>query len=412
MYINMTQPHPWLREFEVEIEPERVKQKFDEAIDQILKDVDIPGFRRGHAPRDLVERKFSSMLEAQTANDLIREAYAQAIEEQKLRPLKARPLTDYELTPDRRLKFKFSLEVLPEFEVKDYLGIPLRKPEPRGFDAEFERRIRNLQERLADYTSVNRPAQPGDYVLCDYVITDENGNEVAQKTNTLMEVGSSSNFPEVNAELIGVNPGDERDFRVRLPDDFQPKEYAGRLLAFHLGVRSIKEKHLPEIDEEFAQNLGYTSLDELRVVLNESILKDQEEEVRQALLDQIHQYLLERVDVEPPPSLVDEALEEIQLRLKLSDKELEHERERLAAIARRKAVFNMIIARIAQQENIEVTDEERDQILNDYVADNRISLEQAEILKERESFRYRLLEDKVMSFLLEKAQITRPEEPS
>lgn len=409
MQLTMTEPKPWLRELEIEIEGEKVKAKIDQTVAQLLDEAAVPGFRKGHVPRSIIESRFGAEIESQTATDLVREAYEAAIEEKHLHPIRSGEVKDYELTPDKRIRFKIELEVVPEFELKPYTGIAIERHEPTGFDAEFDRRLNALRERLSTYTPLSRPSQNGDFLMVDYTTTRYDsldasaGKQVDKRSNIMLHVGDSENFPELNQQLAGLNPGDEKDVTIRLPADYADKELAGKQLVYHFGVRGIKEKHVPELDEEFAKNLGFENLDALRVWLNDEILADREKDIEGDLLNQIHNWLIAQHEFAVPPSFQEEVYQ--QLLAQVEAAETPELKERVTPIAEKKARFQIIIARIAEKEDIEVSDEERDKVLDDYIARTKTPPGELEQLRERESFRYRLLEEKVMRFLLGKANI-------
>lgn len=404
MQITMTEPKPWLREMTVEVEADRVKQKTEETVNLLLERAEVPGFRKGRIPRELVERRFAREIEGQVAQDLIEEASKEALEQHAVKAIKTPELSEYELTPDKTLKFKLSFEVLPEFELKDYLGIPVKAPEPTGFDAEFERRLEHLRDRLASYTPVSRPSQAGDYLMADYAVTDDAGAQLDKRTNVMFHIGDHTNFPELNEQLAGLNPGDEKDIVVHIPADYDDKKFAGRTMNYHLGIRSIKVKELPEVDEDFAANLGYDSLDHMRVTLNQEIMADRDREAEAEELNQIYRHLVENHNFDPPPSLVQEIYEDLLLTYKLEDGP--EVKERLEKAARTKARFQIVIANIARKEEIEVSDEERDKVVDEAVASGQYDSEALARMRTSEGLRYRLLEDKVMKFLLSKAQVT------
>jgi trigger factor len=405
----MTEPKPWLRELEIEIEAEKVKEKIDRTVEQLLDQAEIPGFRKGRVPRHIIVSRFGTEVESQTAADLIKEAYDSAIEEKHLHPIRAGEVKDYELTADKRIRFKIEFEVIPEFELKSYTSIRIERHEPTGFDAEFDRRLNALRERLATYTPLSRPSQNGDFLLVDYTTTrfdslgDAVGKQTDKRSNIMLHVGDTENFAELNRQLAGLNPGDEKDVSVRLPDDYADKELAGKTLVYHFGVRAVKEKHLPELDDEFAKNLGFENLDGLRVWLNDEITADREKDIESDLLNQIHNWLIDQHQFAVPPSFVEEVYQ--QLLAQIQAPETPEMKERVMPIAEKKARFQVVIARIAEKENIEVTDEERDKVLDDYLAHTKTPPAEIEKLRERESFRYRLLEEKVMRFLLGKAAV-------
>ncbi|MEO0078828.1 MAG: trigger factor, partial [candidate division WOR-3 bacterium] len=261
-------PKEWLREIEVELEPERLKSKLDEFIVKYQDKAVIPGFRPGHVPRRVLERRIGSQLEAAAVEELVEDTLKQVLSEVQWRTAGSARVTSLDVTPDKAIRFIVSIEVIPEFDLKDYSGLKLRREEPPGFDEEFERRIQSLRERCAAFRPLARPAQVGDLVVVDYR-TFVDGTEHGQpKSNVTLELGDKLNAAEVNTALLGVRPGEERVAEVPLPADHTDPNLAGKTMVYRFTVRDVKERILPELTEEFARDLGYESLDKLRIEIN------------------------------------------------------------------------------------------------------------------------------------------------
>ncbi len=404
METNITAPKDWLREIEVEIEPEKLKTKLDGLLDTYKDKAEIPGFRKGKVPRDLLEKRFGPDLQNAAVEEIVEQASSEILKEHKLRPAAQVRLTDLEVTPEKAIRFRMRLEVFPEFELKDYKGLRLRKQEPTGFDEEFEKRLRALQDRCATFKPVSRPSQEHDFVVVDYK-TLEGDKEIAKpKTNLMIEVGDQANFEEVNEVLTKVRPGDEKTAEPEIPEDHPDKELAGRKVMFKFTVREVKEKTVPEVSEELASDLGYESLDALRQDINEQVMADRAELVENGLKNQIFGFLVREYEFEPPESWVNANFERLRQEYKLPDDK--DTRTKLMAVAAKRARFDVVAARIAKKEGIEVSEQEVQQEIETLARSTKRPAEELARLLDNPGFRSRLLREKVMEFILENADVS------
>ncbi|OYD15992.1 trigger factor [candidate division WOR-3 bacterium JGI_Cruoil_03_51_56] len=403
METNIIAPKEWLREIDVEIEPEKLKSKTDGLLEDYKDKAEVPGFRKGRVPRYILKRRLGSALESAAVEEIIEQVSKEILEEHKLKPAAQAKITDLEVTPDKAIRFHMKLEVLPEFDLKDYEELKLKKHEPAGFDQEFEKRLRALQDKCATFKSVSRPAREHDYLTVNYR-TFNNGKEISKpKINVMLDVGDKMNFEEVNRTLTGVRPGDERSAEVEVAPDNPEKEIAGRKITFKFTVLEVKEKTVPEINEEFALDLGYDSMDALRQDVNEQILADRAQLVENELKNQIFDYLTREHDFEPPQSWVNANVERMRREYKLSDNEETHKRLLPGAVKRAK--FDIIAARIAEKEKIEVTEEEIRQQIETLAENAKRPASELAPLLDNPAYRTEMLREKVIKFILNKADV-------
>ncbi|MFO7676085.1 MAG: trigger factor [bacterium] len=403
MEIKVSSPNDWLRELEVEIEPERLRSELERHLADYAPRAELPGFRKGRAPRAVLERRLGPTLEQSAARELVEQTAAAALEEQGWRPAAEPELLDLELRPDKSIRFRLRVEVFPEFELKEYKGLAVERHEPSGFEAEFERRLRELQDRCATFRSVPGPAAAGKYLVVDWRTFDGEKEIAKPRTNLMLELGDPMNFREVNEGLDGASPGEERVVEVRLPDDHPDKEIAGRQVSFRFAVREVKEKNVPPVDEDLALALGFDSLDDLRKDLNDAILADRARLIANDLRNQIFDQLLAACPFDPPQSWVAYNVDRLRREYDLPDEAATQ--QRLTEVAARRARFEIIAAAIARKEDIQVTDDEIQAQARALAERLKRPVEDIAALVDTPPFRTQLLKDKVMDFLLEHAHV-------
>ena len=403
MEVKVNSPKDWLREIEVEIESERLKEEVEKQLASYGPRAEVPGFRKGHVPRPVLERRLGSALEQSAAQELVEQSAAEVLQKQDWRPAAEPELSDLEIRPDKSIRFKLRIEIFPEFELGEYKGLAVEKHEPSGFDKEFERRLAELQDRCATFKSVAVPAAPGLFVNADWR-TFAGDEEVAKpRTNLMIELGDPMNFKEVNEGLVGVSAGEERAVEIDFPAEHPEKALAGRKITFRFAVREVKEKNVPPVDEDLALALGYDSLDDLRRDLNDVILADRARLVENDQKNQLFEQLINAHVFEPPESWVKVNLDRLRREYELPEDE--ETTKKLTEAASRRARFDIIAVGIARNESIEVTDEEVTDQVKAFAERMKRPVEDIATLLDNPAFRSQLLRDKVMDFLLEHAQV-------
>ena len=291
----------------VEVEPKRVKRAFDAAARELAKQVSIPGFRPGKAPRRLIEQRFGQGVIAQTAmEDAISEYYAEAVRTEELSPV-AQPEVDVEeFDESSGCTFTAVIEVRPTFEAPDHTGITVTFPEWEVDEAEIDEQLSTMRERFAEVDEVERPAGEGDLVTLDLAVEiDGEELESSRVEDALYEVGSQGVTPKLDEEILGKEGGDEFTYVDALPDEFP--EHGGAEATFHVTVKDVREKTLPELDDDFAETAsGFDTFDELKQDLRNSLLRRNIEQAQHRLRGLVLEAYLARAEVPIPPAMVED----------------------------------------------------------------------------------------------------------
>lgn len=361
------------KSFEIEVPAADVNKRKDELFDKFSKTATVPGFRAGKAPRDLLEKHYGERVTKEVVEDLISGSYRQAVEEEGLMPLGYPHISDVNLNDKNVLSFKAEFNTRPKIEIKEYKGLALKKKKAQISDEDVDRSINSLRESTAKFKEcTGRGVQIGDYIVCDsHIFVDD--KPIAQKReNIWMPIEEVSYVPGVSKALVGANLNEEKEIETTLPEDFPIKEHAGKKSVFKIKVKEIKEKVLPQIDDEFAKDLGYNNLSELKDSIRKVLESQMERQIKQDLERQIIEKLLENSNFNVPSSLVDEQLKYIveeekgrlkkqglkEEDLKAKDKDLA---DKLKPVAERQVKTMFILDEIAHEEKITVSKEELDE---------------------------------------------------
>ncbi len=289
----------------VEVEPKAVKQAMDKAARELAKNVNLPGFRPGKAPRRLLEQRFGPGAIAQQAlEDSLTDWYRQALDAEDIIPV-AQPEVDVKNFDEAEgCTFSAKIEVRPSFELPDHEGIDLTFPDWDVTDEDVDARLGDLRDRFAEVDEVERPAADGDFVTIDLKVA-VGGEEIedARVEDALYEVGSGGVTPKLDGELVGKAAGDEFTYTDTLPEGFP--EHAGEEAEFTVTVKDVREKTLPALDDDFAMTASeFDTIEELRKDTRDNLLRRRVAEAQQAVRDQLLEAYLVNVEVPLPPSML------------------------------------------------------------------------------------------------------------
>jgi trigger factor len=290
----------------IEVEPKRVKQAFDRAARELAKQVALPGFRPGKAPRRLLEQRFGDGVIAQTAMEgSLSDYYVEALSELEL-DVVSQPEVDVETFDERDgCTFTATVEVRPTFDAPDHEGIDVTFPEWDVDDDEVDAQLEQLRERFAEVDEVEREAEVGDLVTLSLrVEIDGVELETANVEDALYEIGTAGVTPKLDDELVGASAGAEITYEDTLPDEYP--EHGGERATFHVTVKDVREKALPDLDDDFAATAsGFDTIDELRKDVRDSLLRRRVEQAQHDLRGRILEAYLARVDVPLPEAMVE-----------------------------------------------------------------------------------------------------------
>lgn len=295
----------------VEVEPQRVKQAFDAAARELAKQVDIPGFRKGKAPRRLIEQRIGSGALAQQAmEDALNTYYGEALEAESITPV-AQPEVDVDhFDEEHGCSFNATIEIVPSFDLPEHTGIEVAWGDWDVMDSQIDQQIEELRQRFAEVDEVERPAQVGDYVTLDLTTTfDGETVEDATVEDALYEVGSQGVTAKLDDLLVGKAADDTFTYTDTLPEEFD--EHGGEEAEFTVLVKDVRAKSLPEIDDDFAATASeFDTVQELRKDLRDNALRESIQQADHALRGDLLEAFVSLVDTPLPPSLIEDEIKQ------------------------------------------------------------------------------------------------------
>jgi trigger factor len=367
------------REIAVEIPVEEVTRETNALIQKYQKLARIPGFRRGHVPASVIRQRFSEDLKSDVVEALVPRYFRKEADRQGLIPVSQPQVTDLHLKDNEPLRFKASFEVMPEIKVDGYKELRAEKPEISVTDEEVEQSLNGVREQHATFTAVEgRPLADGDYAQVSLDGQPKDGptdgqDKPVHMDEVLVEIAGKNTMPEFTENLRGASAGDERVFEVTYAQDAQEQRLAGKTFTYTVKVQSIKQKSLPELDDQFATQLGeFKTLDEVRQRIRESMEAERKHTAEHEAKDKLVAELVKRSEFEVPEALVDRQIDvrlERGLRalaaqgMKAEDiKKMDLNRLRVGQReqALQEVKASLLLDKIAEEEKIEVSDAEID----------------------------------------------------
>ncbi|NQD65089.1 trigger factor [Bacillus haikouensis] len=368
----------------IEVEAAKVNEGLDAAFKKVVKQVNVPGFRKGKMPRGMFEKRFGVESLYQDALDVILpEAYAKAIEETGIDPID-RPEIDVEqMEKGKELIFTAKVQVKPEVKLGDYKGLEVEKMETEVTAEDVEAELTSLQEKQAELVVKEEgQAEDGDTVTMDFEgFVDGEAFEGGQAENYSLELGSGQFIPGFEEQLVGAATGEEKDVEVNFPDEYHAAELAGKPATFKVKIHEIKTKELPALDDEFAKDADeeVETLAELKEKIEKRLQEAKKTEAETAVRETLVEKASENAEVEIPEvmvnSEVDRMMQEFEQRLQMQGMNLElyfqfsgqseeDLKGQMKEDAGKRVRTNLTLEAIAAAENLEVTDEEAEEEVN------------------------------------------------
>lgn len=402
-----------------EIEAEKFSEGLDAAYRKNVKRINIPGFRKGKAPLKVIEAHYGpSVFYEDAFDEIFPEIYEKVVDENKLNVVD-RPSIDFtQIERGKDLIFTCEVFVTPDVTLGDYKGIEVVKVEPT-LDAEaVEREINRARENAARMIEVERPAEKGDTVVIDYAGFDGD-NQFAGGTAKGQELvlGSGHFIPGFEDQLVGATVGQDVDVNVTFPEEYHEKSLAGKPVVFHVHVNGIREKEVPALDDEFAKDMGFDTLDEYKADVKANLIKRNEERAETAFENEVVEKAVATCEMDIPNGMVEEAIDnmlrDMEMRLmyqgmKLDDyfKYTGQTREQVREMYREQAAervkTQLALEAIRDAEKIEATEEEIDAEIAKLADSRKKSLEDMKKQLtdgDKEYFKQAATMNKVVEFL-------------
>ena len=410
----------------IEIPEIEVVRELDNAYNALKKNAKVKGFRPGKVPRSALERLFKKDVHADVTSKLIQSSFFEAIQETELKIVGNPQVDPPELEATGSYKYDATVEIRPEIDVIDYSGLKLKRTNYAVSDEEIDAQLKMLQKNLARHEKIgkNRAAREGDFVLIDFEGFKDGGPfaETAKTENFNLKIGEGPILKDFDDQLVGMKPGDNKEFNITFPDDYHNNKLANLEISFQVTLNEIREEVLPPIDDALAKKAGpYQSLDDLKKVITENLDQGYAKRIEQELHEQIFSELISRTDFEVPDSMVDMELEGIVEEAvrsfsyrNITMEELGLSRESIAEkyrdVAFKQVKRHLLLGKMIDQESLEASDEELEEGLNEMAANFKQPVEEIkkyydENKDKLEYFKHTLLEKKAIKLIIENSKI-------
>jgi trigger factor len=370
-------------ELEISIPAEAVEAETVKVTKTYQDRVKLHGFRPGKAPASLVRRNFAGDIRQKVLEQLVPRFFEEKAKEDNLRVVGTPNISDVHFHEGAPLRFKAQFEVFPEFELAEYTGVEVPYRQPEVTDEDVDKRVAELRENKATYVNEEpRPLRDGDYAVIS--LESIEGAETPIKSD---EVVVLINGPETLAgfteNLRDASPGDEKEFDVTYPEEYGEEKLSGKTIRFKVGVKGLRRKELPEINDDFAQDLGdFRTMDELRDALRKSITAQREMEAQREAKDKLVDKLVDANDFPVPGKFVETQIENrIEQRLRsLAQQGVDPRsfnldwtkmKEAQRDAATREVKASLILGKVAEREAIGVTNDEVDREVQRVAQQNR-----------------------------------------
>jgi trigger factor len=453
------------REVSIEIPADEVKKATDKVAKRFQKLAKIPGFRAGKVPESIVRSRFAEDIRSEVIEQLLPKYYQEAVEKEKLQPVSQPYVTDLKFEEGKPVTFKAQFEVLPEITPKDYKTIPVERQDTGVNDDEVEDALKHLQEQHASFEPIDdRELKDGDFAQVSFVgkalgaksfldkkkalaekkgadhtenrsettdplgkasaevgdtisqAVEEEVNKPVEVNDVMVEIGGANTVKDFSENLRGAKPGDEKSFEVTYPDDFADQRLAGQVMHYTVKVQAVKKKVRPELNDDFAKELGeFATVDELRSRIRENMEAEKKHGIEHTAKEKLVDELVKRNDFPVPQTLIDRQIDtrlERGLRALAQQGMREQDMKKLnfarlregqkeAAIREVKA--SLLLDKIAELENIQVSDDELDHEIESAARQSQQTLESVRARLEKdgaiERIKDRMRNEKALDFL-------------
>jgi trigger factor len=418
----------------VTLDKSEVDNEHQAVVGEIAKYARLPGFRPGRAPAELIVKRFGKEVREELKSKVVGKAYRGGLEKTKLEVINVVEVDEGTVEPGLSSAITFTIDVQPQFELPDYLGLPTQVQPTAATEAEIDGVINGLRQDRADFRVAERPAQKGDYVKLAYEGTID-GKPVTElapdkqiygkvpQTWEEVEGEQEGLIPGLGRQLAGLKAGDKKDVKLTFPADFSAApELAGKAAAYAVEVQEVRERVLPALDAEFFKTQKVASLEALQQQVRENLKLRKEYENRRAQRQQTSDALAARIEFPLPESLIAAETQDVlrrfmedNMRRGVPEAEFEKNKKELYENARRAAAgrvkAQLLLARVAEKENIKADERDIDSaIMREAMRSSQRPEKVAkELAKDRERLRalqQAIVFDKALDFLVSKATVT------
>jgi len=411
------------RSLEIAIPVDEVESETSRVTADVQQRAKLPGFRPGKAPANLIRKQFSGDIRQRVLESLIPKYLQKQFEADNLNVVGQPDIKDIHFHDGEPLRFKAEFEVQPEIELSEYKGLEVPYEDPSVSDEDVSKRIEEIRNQKADFRNIDpRPLENGDHAVVALESVSGVEGEPVKQEEMVLEIGGADTLEAFSENLRGLSPGDSKEFDVPYPEDYGSPRLAGKTIRFQATVKGVRKKELPELNDEFAQDLGdYRNMDELREAVRKALYTQREHDAQQEAKNKIVEQLVDRHDFPVPETFVERQIRnrvEQTLRAMASEgvdpRQLKLDWEKVRESQREKAVrevkASMLLSKITEREAIGVTREEVDREVERLARQQREPVAALQMKFEKDGTLNRIAShiqsEKTLTFLFEHARKT------
>ena len=412
-------------ELSIVVEKDEFEAACEKAYRRNVGKINIQGFRKGKAPRKMIEKMYGPEIFYEDAMNLCyADAYEAAVDEAGIEPVDRPNLTDFDIK-DGEFSFKAIVTVKPLMTVKNYTGLEAEKEEASVSDSEIDAELERLRERNARLVPVDRPAAEGDTVLIDYKgMLGDKAFDGGTAEGYNLKLGSGTFIPGFEDQLIGKKAGEDCDVNVTFPEDYGAAELAGKAVVFHCKVHEVKESQKPELDDEFAKDVSeFDTLDEYKASLKEKMLESRQKSADSSFEDKLLDQLVDSMDGEIPEVMFENQIDRIvddfgyrlamqgmdmNTYLQMNGMEMNSFREIFKGQAERHVKTRLALEAVAAQEKLAVAANELEEEYKKLAEQNKLEIERVKEFLPEAALKADLAVQKAMELVKSSAKALKP----
>ena len=425
MRVTVSESDTWRRTLEVEVPDDDVRRRLESAYKNYSKSLNLPGFRKGKIPVNLVKKRFGKAIQGEVLQEVIQEYYREASRSEGLTPISEATIENVNYEEGQPLKFTASVDVKPEIVVQDYRGMKTTRPVFEVADADVEEQLQRVREQYATEQEVDRPAELGDVIVADLQELDENGLPIIgrKQEERPFHIGGRNADHDLDNQLVGISTGETRQVRLTHTGETEHEAHAegaqhqeGREIRMMFSAREIRERTLPEPDDEFARDQGqFESLDEFKAQIRTDLRAQADFASRRYLESHIVDELIRKNAFDLPETMIENALDTLVENHKKEHEGHDHDidEEAFRRESREGTIRglkrHLLLEAIQKQEDLVVEAADVDRQLDVMSRQYNTEREQLrQILKRSdqiERIESNLLTEKTFNFLIEHAEV-------
>ena len=416
MKVEIKEKEELLKELTVEVPVETVNKIIDRKFIELQRETEFKGFRKGKVPMDMIKQSFGEKVKFEAAEDILKESYPQVVQQHNLKVASYPNVTSLDYNDNGELVYTATVEVFPEIEKVEIDGLELPDIKVEVLDSDVNEVVEMMQKNFSEMRTVDRPIASNDIVVLDIEKLEDSKNVIPQDRfeNSEVDLSNKMTIQEFQDSLPGLKKGDVKDISVKYADDYQDTRFAGAELKYKCTVKEVKERLLDELNDAFAKKTGQgETMLELKLKVRENVQLQKEDEKSRDRKSLVIDFINKKNEIPIPKTLLEDYLKNVveDIKQKYKDQKIDEAeiKKNYEPVGINTIRWNMLMHKLADQEKVEVKEEDIQNLIQKFAKNYNITPEQAieSIQKSGQiaDFRESILEEKVIDFIVSKAKI-------